>query len=100
MDRASGGSSMPYCVKNNILDFLRAKSMKIAVENGRSAKRQQWERDCRELVRFALFFYYSHKNYNDNYITKSKGACKYITTLRLTLNIETTYLATKVIRVM
>ena len=34
-------------------------------------------------------FLYSHNTYNDNYNTKSKGAWKYITTLRLTLNIET-----------
>ena len=36
-----------------------------------------------------FFFLYSHNNYMDNYNTKSKGAWKYITTLRLTLNIET-----------
>ena len=38
---------------------------------------------------FFFFFLYSHNTYMDNYNTKSKGAWKYITTLRLTLNIET-----------
>ena len=37
----------------------------------------------------SIFFLYSHNNYNDKYNTESKGAWKYITTLRLTLNIET-----------
>ena len=32
MGRASGGSSTPHWIRNNILDFLRAMSMKIAVE--------------------------------------------------------------------
>ena len=32
MGRASGGSNM---IRNNILDFLRAMSVKIAVENGK-----------------------------------------------------------------
>ena len=36
-----------------------------------------------------FIFLYSHNNYMDNYNTKSKGAWKYITTLRFTLNIET-----------
>ena len=37
---------------------------------------------------FFCFFLYSHNTYNENYNTKSKGAWKYITTLKLTLNIE------------
>ena len=32
MGRASGGSNTPHWIKNNILDFLRAMSVKIAVE--------------------------------------------------------------------
>ena len=35
MGRASGSSNMPYWIRNNILDFLRAMSMKIAVESGK-----------------------------------------------------------------
>ena len=35
MGRASGGSNMPYWIRNNILDFLRAMFVKIAVENGK-----------------------------------------------------------------
>ena len=35
MGRASGGSSMPNWIRNNILDFLRAMSMKIVVKNGK-----------------------------------------------------------------
>ena len=35
MDRASGGSNMPHWIRNNILDFQRAMSVKIAVENGK-----------------------------------------------------------------
>ena len=35
MDRASGGSNTPHWIMNNIFDFLRAMSMKIAVENGK-----------------------------------------------------------------
>ena len=34
MGRASGGSSTPHWIRSNILDFLRAISLKIAVENG------------------------------------------------------------------
>ena len=34
MGRASGGSNTPHWIRNTILDFLRAMSMKIAVENG------------------------------------------------------------------
>jgi len=33
--RASDGSNMPHWIRNNILDFLRAMSVKIAVENGK-----------------------------------------------------------------
>ena len=54
MDRASGGSSTPYWIRNNILEFQRAMSMKIAVENGKIALIRRWERYCRELVRFGL----------------------------------------------
>ena len=39
MGRASGGSNTPPWVGNNILDFQRAVSMKIAVENGRVCNR-------------------------------------------------------------
>ena len=35
MGRASGCSNTPYWIRNNILDFLRAMFMKIAVENGK-----------------------------------------------------------------
>ena len=35
MGRASGGSNMPYWIRNNILDFLRAMFVKIVVENGK-----------------------------------------------------------------
>ena len=35
MGRASGGSNMPHWIRNNIHDFLRAVSVKIAVENGK-----------------------------------------------------------------
>ena len=35
MGRASGGSNTPHWIRNNILDFLRAMSMNIAVENGK-----------------------------------------------------------------
>ena len=35
MCRASGGSNMLHWIRNNIPDFLRAKSVKIAVENGK-----------------------------------------------------------------
>ena len=35
MCRASGGSNTPHWIGNNIIDFLRAMSVKIAVENGK-----------------------------------------------------------------
>ena len=35
MGRASGDSSMPHWIRNNILDFMRAMSVKIAVEKGK-----------------------------------------------------------------
>ena len=35
MCRTSGGSNMPHWIRNNILYFQRAVSMKIAVENGK-----------------------------------------------------------------
>ena len=54
MGRASGGSNTPHWIRNNIIDFLRAMSMKIAVKMERSATRRRWERDCRELVEFGL----------------------------------------------
>ena len=37
MGRASGGSNTPHWVRNNILDFLRAMSVKLAVEMEKSA---------------------------------------------------------------
>ena len=43
MGRASGGSNMPHWIRNNILDFLRAMSMKIAVENGKIYKKMMME---------------------------------------------------------
>ena len=61
MGRASGGSNTPHWIRDNIFDFLRATSMKMAVENGKICRRtfyflsrRRWKRDCRELVRFAL----------------------------------------------
>ena len=35
MGRASGGSNTPHWIRNNIPDFLRATSVKIAVEDGK-----------------------------------------------------------------
>ena len=35
MGRASGSSNTPQLIRNNILDFLRAMSMKIVLENGK-----------------------------------------------------------------
>ena len=35
MGKASGGSNTPHWIRNNILDFQRAMSVKIAVENGK-----------------------------------------------------------------
>ena len=35
MGRASGGLNTPHLIRNNILDFLRGVSVKIAVENGK-----------------------------------------------------------------
>ena len=35
MGRASGGSNTSHWIRNNILGFLRAMSLKIAVENGK-----------------------------------------------------------------
>ena len=35
MGRASGGLNTHHWIRNNILDFLRAMSMKTAVENGK-----------------------------------------------------------------
>ena len=35
MGRASGGLNMPHWIRNNILDFLRAMSVRVAVENGK-----------------------------------------------------------------
>ena len=55
MGRASGGSNSPHWIRNNVHDFLRAMSVKIAVENGKICnKTTMGERDCRELVRFGL----------------------------------------------
>ena len=38
MGRASGSSKMPHRIRTNIPDFLRAMSVKIAVENGNICK--------------------------------------------------------------
>ena len=54
MGIASGGSNTPHWIRNDILDFLRAMSVKIAVENGKICKKTTWERDCTELLRFGL----------------------------------------------
>ena len=35
MGRTSGGLNTPHWIRKNILDFLRAISVKIAVENGK-----------------------------------------------------------------
>ena len=35
MGRASGGSNMRHRIRNKILDFQRAMSVKIVVENGK-----------------------------------------------------------------
>ena len=35
MGRASGDSNTPHWIRNNIFDFLRAMSLKMAVENGK-----------------------------------------------------------------
>ena len=35
MSRATGGLNTPHWIRYNILDFLRAMSVKIAVENGK-----------------------------------------------------------------
>ena len=39
MGRVSGCSNTPHWIRNNILDFLRAMSAKIAVENGKICKK-------------------------------------------------------------
>ena len=39
MGRASDGSDTPHWTRNNILDFQRAMSVKIAVENGKICKK-------------------------------------------------------------
>ena len=54
MGRAFCGSNMPHWIRNNILDFLRAMSVKKRQKKERYATRRRWERDCRELVRFGL----------------------------------------------
>ena len=36
MGRASGGSNTPHWFRNNVLDFQRAMSVKIAVKNGKT----------------------------------------------------------------
>ena len=46
MDRAFGGSNTPHGIRNNILDFQRAMSVKIEVENGEICnKRTMRERE-------------------------------------------------------
>ena len=55
MGGASGGSNTPHWIRNNIHVFLRAVSVKIAVENGKICNKTTIrERNCRELVRFGL----------------------------------------------
>ena len=39
MGRASGGSNTPHWIRNNIHDFLREMSVKIAIENGKISDR-------------------------------------------------------------
>ena len=39
MCRASGGSNMPHWIRNNVLNFQRAMSVKIGVENGKICDR-------------------------------------------------------------
>ena len=48
MDRASGGSNTPHWIRTNILDFLRAMSVKIEVENGKIWNKTTMGGDCRE----------------------------------------------------
>ena len=43
MGRASGSSSMLHWIRSNILDFQRAMSMKIAVENGHICSKTMME---------------------------------------------------------
>ena len=43
---------LTHWIRNNILDILRAMSMKIVVENGKICNKMYWERKCSELVRF------------------------------------------------
>ena len=38
MGRASGGSNTPHWIRNNILDFQSAMSVKITAENGKLCK--------------------------------------------------------------
>ena len=49
MGRASGGLNTFHWIRNNSLDFLRATSVKIAVENGKWKDLQQ-DDDGRETV--------------------------------------------------
>ena len=43
MGRASGGSNTPQWIRNSILDFLRAMSVKTAVENGKICSKTTME---------------------------------------------------------
>ena len=54
MGRASSGSNTPHWIRNNILDFLRALSVKIAVDN---AKIVFW---APEYILSPGDFYYNH----------------------------------------
>jgi len=54
MGRASGDSNTPHWVRSNILDFQRAMSVKITVENGKICNEMTIERDCKEFVKFGL----------------------------------------------
>ena len=38
MDRVSGGLNTPHWIRNNILDYQKAMSIKIAVETGNMTK--------------------------------------------------------------
>ena len=39
---ASGGSNTLHWIRNNILDFQRAMSVKTTVENGKVCKKRRW----------------------------------------------------------
>ena len=45
MGRASGGSTTPYWIRNNVLDFRRAISVKVAVKNGKICNKKDLQQD-------------------------------------------------------